>query len=93
VLYGFAVRRIAPAVRIPTAFVARCFLGSSPVLLLLPVASRVHSVASLGVAALVAATVIIVSYRLARVVGPKERQLLDSLPLPMGARLLKFISP
>lgn len=92
-LYRLAVARIAPAVRIPSGFVARCFLGSSPVLLMLPLVSRVQGIATLAGAALLAAVVLALSFRVVRVVGPAERELLASLPLPMGARLLKFISP
>jgi len=92
-LYRVAIARLAPDVRIPVGFVARCFLGSSPVLLLLPLVSRVNSVATLVGASLAAAALLLVSFRLVRVVGPAERELLGALPFPMRGRLLKFISP
>ena len=93
VLYRLAVARLAPDIRIPAGFIARCFLGSSPVLLLLPLVSRVDSIVTLLGAVLAAAALLLVSFRVVRVVGPEERELLDALPFPMRGRLLKFISP
>jgi O-antigen/teichoic acid export membrane protein len=90
--YAAAVRREVPDVRVPMRFIAKCFLASSPVLLLLPVMRYVSGVVELVAAAVAAALLLIVSFRVARVVGPTEFEILESIPLPGAGRLLKFMS-
>jgi O-antigen/teichoic acid export membrane protein len=91
-VYLPAVRRTAPDVAIPMKFIARCFAASSPVLLLIPLMRFVNGAASLAAAVVLASTLLLLGFRWARVVGPDEYEVLESIPMPMARRLLSFIS-
>ncbi|MCH7549112.1 MAG: polysaccharide biosynthesis protein [Candidatus Krumholzibacteriota bacterium] len=91
-LYALAVRREIKTISIPFRFISKCFIASSPVLLLIPLTRYVTGVIELVAAAIVALLVLIVSFRIVRVVGPAEHELLESIPVPMAARLLRFMS-
>jgi len=90
--YAAAVRREVPDVRVPMRFIGKCFLASSPVLLLIPAMRFVTGVVELAAAAVVAAILLVLSFRVARVVGPAEYDILESIPMPGAGRILKFVS-
>ncbi len=92
-LYRIALSREVDGVKIPFRFIARCFLASSPVLLLWPAMRFVDSAYTLAGAGLVAFALVIVSFRVMRVIGPAESEILRSIPAPFVGRLLKFICP
>jgi O-antigen/teichoic acid export membrane protein len=91
-LYAAAVRREVPGMRIPLRFIARCFAASSAVLVLVPALRFVTGVVELAAAVVVALLLLVLSFRLARVLGPAEHDLLESIPVPAAGRLLKFMS-
>jgi O-antigen/teichoic acid export membrane protein len=87
-LYYPLVRREGIDVRIPFAFVGRCFLGALPVLLVLPLKFLVpvagFRAGILPLLALVAlgGALVMGGYRVTRVVGREEEELVRALPLP-----------
>jgi O-antigen/teichoic acid export membrane protein len=91
-VYRAIIGRHVEGVRIPLRFIGRCFLGSSPVVLLVPVLGYVDGVLMLAAAFAFAAIVLVLSFKLVGVLGEEERDLLSSIPLPMAGRLLKFMS-
>jgi O-antigen/teichoic acid export membrane protein len=91
-VYRAVVARYVEGVAIPLRFIAKCFLASSPVVLLVPLLPFVSGVVELCAAVLAAGLLVVGSFKLARVVGPTERELLGSIPVPGADRLLKFMS-
>lgn len=91
-IYRAVLGRLVPDVTIPLRFIAKCFASSSPVLLLVPLLRFVGGPVELALAVIVAGALLVVSFKLTRVVGAAERDLLGSIPLPMAERLLKFMS-
>lgn len=91
-VYRAVLGRYVSGVRIPWVFIGRSFLGSSPVLLLWPFLGFVDG--PLGLAAAVAAAVIliVVGFKIARVLGKTELDMMGAVPVPMANKLLKFLS-
>ena len=82
VLYYRVVRRIDAGVRIPFGYVARCMAGAAPAILMVPVLAAVPGALGLSVAAVVGAAAIALGYRMVRVVGPEELNILRRVPAP-----------
>jgi len=91
-IYRVVLGRMIRGVAIPYRFIARCFLASAPVLLLIPLLRFVGGIFELVVAFVVAGALLLASFRLVRVVGVEEKELLGAIPFPMATRLLKFVS-
>ena len=92
VIYRVVLGRFVDGVTIPLRFIGKCFLASSPVLLLIPFLRFVGGIVELVVVSIVAAVIIVVSYKVAGVLGQEERDMLGTIPIPMADRLLKFMS-
>jgi O-antigen/teichoic acid export membrane protein len=82
VLYYVAVRRFDAGVRIPLAYVGRCFLGAAPLLVMVPVLAAWRGVPGMVAAACAGAVALVIGYRWAHVLGPEETDMLDKLPVP-----------
>ncbi len=91
--YHTALRKLGVRIAIPGRYIARCFVASAPVLALGPVAARTHGVGWRVAVMLLAVPVLLVSFRLWRVVGPSEQAFLATVPVPGLRRLLKFLCP
>jgi O-antigen/teichoic acid export membrane protein len=91
-VYYAIVSRHLPGFVIPVGFIARCFIASAPAVAIVPLLGYVDSVISLAVALMAVAALLVLSFKVARVIGPRERDMLGSVPLPMADRLLKFMS-
>jgi hypothetical protein len=78
-------------VRIPLAFIGRCFAASAPLLVLFPVLGVLEGAAGLAVALVLGPAVVAVSYRLAGVFGPEERSAIAALPVPFADRIARFM--
>jgi len=92
-VYRGIVGRYVANVRIPFGFIGRCFLASGAVLLLAPFTRFVTGAAHLAVALALAGVLIVLAFRVFRVVGEREREMLGAVPIPGADRLLKFIAP
>ena len=91
-LFKRAIDRLLPGVAIPMKFIGRCFLASSPALLLLPLTRWVNGPLELSVALFAACGLVFFGFKWSKVIGEEELDLLSSIPIPISGRLLKFIS-
>ncbi|HEU4929312.1 MAG TPA: oligosaccharide flippase family protein, partial [Candidatus Krumholzibacteria bacterium] len=91
VLYYREVRRIDMGVRIPFGYVARCLAGAAPAVLMVPVLVAVPGVAGLAAAAVVGALGVALGYRMARVVGPEELNILRRVPAPGMSSVVNWL--
>lgn len=91
ILYYSVVRRIEAGIGIPFKFVARCFAGAAPALLMVPVLAIVDGAVGLVGAALVGCVGMFVGYRALRVLGVEEIALLKKLPVPGAARVADLL--
>jgi O-antigen/teichoic acid export membrane protein len=91
-IYKRVLARFVEGVRIPFGFIGRCFLASSPILLMLPLAGLVRGVVELLAAFLIAAFVVALSVKKLKLIGKEESDMLGSIPIPAAGRLLKFMS-
>ncbi len=92
VIYRVVLGRFIDGVTIPVRFIGKCFMASSPLLLLIPLLRFVDGVVELVVVSILAVVIVVVSYKMARVLGKDERDMLGTIPIPMADRLLKFMS-
>lgn len=91
-VYRAVVARFLPGVCIPWGFVARCFLASAPVVVLVPVLRFIDGPLALAGAFVAAGVLLVFSFKFGRVVGREEREMLGSVPFPLADRLLRFMS-
>lgn len=92
VLYYVAVRRFEPGVRIPLAYIGRCFLGAAPLVVMAPVLSLWTGGAGLLAAACVGAVAVVIGYRWARVLGEDEIDMIARLPVPGAAAVVALLA-
>lgn len=90
--YFVAVRRELADVKIPFAFIGRCFLASGSVLVALPLLRWLPGAPGLAVAGMAAAAALAFAYRYARVLGAAEVAALGAVPLPGAGRLAGFFT-
>jgi O-antigen/teichoic acid export membrane protein len=93
VLYFSVVRRYVPDISIPFGFIGRCLAASAPALAGLAVLQAVEGATGLAVAAAVAIPLVFVAYRLARVFDAGELAALHAVPVPLAARMARFLAP
>jgi O-antigen/teichoic acid export membrane protein len=82
------MRRVRPDVRMPAGFIARCSLAAVPTCLLSLVVSRWSSPAVLSLAIPVGIGLLVAGFRILKVIGPEEKELIRKLPIPARERLL-----
>jgi O-antigen/teichoic acid export membrane protein len=92
-LYLAAVRRSLPGVCIPFGFVGRCLAASAPAAVVLVVLRFVGGVGGLIAAGVTAMPVLLVSYRVLRVLGPAEVSALRGVRVSFVARTARFLVP
>lgn len=91
-VYRVVLNRYVSGVRIPLRFIGKCFLASSPVLLLLPFLGFIDGPPELVAACTAAVVLALLGFKLARVMGKEELDMMRAVPVPMAGRLLKFLS-
>lgn len=91
-VYFAVLSRYISGVRVPLRFIMRCFAASSPVALLIPFISYTRTPAGFIIASLAALPLFLAGFRVFRVIGDEERSLLDSIPLPLLGKIVKYIS-
>ncbi|HET6348595.1 MAG TPA: oligosaccharide flippase family protein [Candidatus Krumholzibacteria bacterium] len=91
VVYYMAVRRYVRGISIPFGFIARCLAAAAPTVVVLAVLHWVAGVVGLVVAGVVAVPVLLWGYRRARIFGPDELAALGGVPVPLAARLARFL--
>jgi O-antigen/teichoic acid export membrane protein len=91
VIYRILVGRYVDGIRIPWGFIARCFAASSAALLVAPFLRYVEGPVELAAAVVAASVLIVLGFRLARVLSEKDVEMLGAVPIPLANRLLKFI--
>jgi len=92
VIYKYLLRRYVAGTRVPYAFIGKCFLASSPVLLLLPFTGLIRDVFGLSAAVAIACVLVLVAAKKIKLLGKEERDMLGSVPIPAAQRLLKLLS-
>jgi O-antigen/teichoic acid export membrane protein len=91
-LYRYVLARYVSGTRIPFAFIGRCFLASSPVLIMLPFAGLIRGVFELCLAVTVACALVVFTAKRMKLLGKEELDMLGSVPIPAVNRLLKLVS-
>ncbi len=91
-LYRVVLSRYVKGTRIPFGYIGKCFLASSPVLLLLPFTGLIKGGLELTIALALCAFVIILSVKKLRLIGPQELDLIGPVPVPAVRKFLDFMS-
>ncbi len=91
-LYKYALGRYVSGTRIPYAFITRCFLASSPVLLFLPLTEYIRGVFALIAAVVLSGVMMVFAFKALKVIGKEEVATLGTVPVPAVARFLRFLS-
>ena len=91
-LYRRGLGRHLSGTRVPFRFIGKCFLASSPVLLLAPFAGLIQGVVDLCAALCLACVLVLLTARRVKLLGEKELEMLASIPVPAVGRLLRLVS-
>jgi O-antigen/teichoic acid export membrane protein len=89
--YFLAVRRRVPGISIPFAFIGRCFLASSAVLVAVPVLWRLDGLPGLLAATTAAGVALAWAYRRARLFSADELDAVAAIPVPLAGRLAHWL--
>ncbi|UCH83858.1 MAG: oligosaccharide flippase family protein [Candidatus Latescibacterota bacterium] len=90
--YKRVLARYVSGTRVPLGFIARCFLASSPVLLLFPFTGYIDGVFELVAAILLAAVMIVFGFKALKVIGREELAMIGAVPIPALGRFLRFLA-
>jgi O-antigen/teichoic acid export membrane protein len=88
VLFHAVMRRVRPDVKMPAGFIVRCSLAAVPTCLLSVIVSRWSSPAAVALLIPIGIGLLIAGFRVMKVVGPEEKELIRKLPIPARERLL-----
>jgi O-antigen/teichoic acid export membrane protein len=91
-LYRYGLARYVSGIRVPFGFIGKCFLASSPVLIMLPLAGLIRGTFELCVALCVSCVLILATAKRIKLLGKEELDMLASVPIPAAHRLLRLIS-
>ena len=92
VIYKRVLARHLDGVTIPYAFIGRCFLAASPILLFLPFTGYVRGVPELLAVGVLSIVMVVLTAKKVRLIGREEYEMLQAVPLPLAHRLLRFMS-
>lgn len=90
ILRAIALRKLYGSVPVPWLFLGKCYLASASLLLLFPIRVAGGPWVSLPLLGGAALLVVPLSFRLVRIIGAEERQLLQSSSLPGKEIILKW---
>jgi O-antigen/teichoic acid export membrane protein len=88
VLFRAVVRRQKPEVRIPLKFIGRCCLAALPAAALAVPSARWSSPAAIALMAPAAVALLYGGFRIFRIIGEEEKEIMRRLPIPMRERIL-----
>ncbi len=88
VLFHAVMRRVRPDVKTPAGFIARCSLAAVPTCLLSLIVSRWSSPTVVALMIPVGIGLLVAGFRVMKVIGPEEKELIRKLPIPARERLL-----
>jgi O-antigen/teichoic acid export membrane protein len=88
VLFHAVMRKVRPDVKTPAGFIVRCSLAAVPTCLLSLIVSRWSSPAVVALMIPVGIGLLVAGFRVMKVIGPEEKELIRKLPIPARERLL-----
>jgi O-antigen/teichoic acid export membrane protein len=91
IVFSLVVRSFRPDIRVPIGFVARCYAAGVPAALVGLVSCRWSSPLELLCEVPVALALLVLGFRVAKVVGPNERELIMRLPIPFKRPLVAIL--
>jgi len=89
--FYMATSRLVRNIYIPVSFIVRCYLAALPTAALAFVAARWSGPAALALEIAAGILLLIACFRFLRIMGPRERELIDKLPIPLKGAILKLL--
>ncbi len=90
IVFSIAVRKVLPDIRIPVGFILRCYIAAIPVGLLAVTVRKWSSPAALVIQIALGAVLLVVGFRVMKIIGEKEKELILKLPLPFKERIISL---
>jgi O-antigen/teichoic acid export membrane protein len=90
ILFHLVMRKVRPEIKTPFGFIARCTIAAVPTCLLSILTSRWSSPAAVALMAPVGFVLLIAGFRLMKIIGDEEKDLIRRLPIPARERLLSL---
>lgn len=91
-VYRWIVGKLVTGVAIPMKFIGRCFLASSPALLMWPFLSLVRGIPELIIAFVLGGGLILLTVKRLKLIGKDEADVLGSIPIPAARKIVQFVS-
>ncbi len=89
--FYFVTSRFVRNIYIPVSFIVRCYLAAVPTAALAFATARWSGPAALGLEIAAGILLLIACFRFLRIMGPRERELIDKLPIPLKGAILKLL--
>lgn len=85
------VKRFFKEFRIPWKFIMKCYLATTPLLIIVPFKAYIESSIELLIALSVAVMLIIIGLRVCRVIGEDEEEIISQINIPFKELILKVV--
>jgi len=90
-VFHVVTSRIVRNIYVPVLFIVRCYLAALPTAALALAAARWSGPAALALEIAAGVLLLVVCFRFLRVMGPRERELIERLPIPLKGAILKLL--
>ncbi len=88
VVFNVAVKKFRKDIRTPVGFILKCYAAAAPVACLAITASKWDSIPALTVQMVVGVVLLFAGFRFMKVLGPREKELILSLPVPFKEKIV-----
>ncbi len=89
--FYIVVKRMNGGIYVPVPFIARCYAAALPAAALAVTASRWNRPEQLLPQVVAGLFLLVAGFRLMRVIGPDEREIIERLPIPFKSAILKLL--
>jgi O-antigen/teichoic acid export membrane protein len=89
-IFWLVTRRYNPGIKLPVSFIGRCYLAGMPAALMAISTMKFDSLLALLLQIPVALLLLFYGFKLMRIIGEREKELILKLPIPMKERIISL---
>jgi len=88
IFFDLAVKKFRRDIKIPVNFILRCYLAGLPAALLVITANLWSGVIALGIQIVLGAALLVLGFRMMKIIGEREREIIRQMPIPFKKLIL-----
>ena len=89
--FYIVTKRMESGIYVPVAFIARCYIAALPTAALAITASHWNRPEQLVLQIVAGMVLLVAGFRLMRIIGPDDREIIERLPIPFKSMILKLL--